>query len=355
MTRRNAPRVLLICGTANQTTQLHAVARQLPECELHFSPFYSEGYREWMGRVGLLENSIMGTWIRAQCLDYLRSQGLSTDLGGKNGPYDLVISCSDLLVPANVDERRLLVVQEGMLDLPSWWSHVVQQLQLSPYFCGTVLTGARGHYARMCVASEGFRELIASRGGPRHKLVVTGIPNFDNCAAFHHNHIPDRDFLLAATSDLRETFRTDDRRRFLKRLGELARGRQIIIKLHPNERKARALREISEVLPEARVLTKYKVEELIANCSTLVTQVSSTTFVGLALGKEVYSDLDLEEMRLLLPLQNAGASAAHIADEVRDLLGLPRKLCGIPVGAALPTSPVVSAPLPQLHEAKASL
>jgi len=354
MTRRTAPRVLLICGTANQTTQMHAVARHLPECNLHFSPFYSESYREWMGRVGLLENSIMGSWIRAQCLDYLRSHELSIDLRGQNGPYDLVISCSDLLIPENVDERRLLVVQEGMLDLPSWWSHVIQRLRLPPYYCGTVLTGARGRYARMCVASEGFRQLIASRGGPLHKMVITGIPNFDNCAAFHNNNIPERGFLLAATSDLRETFRVDHRRRFLERLKELARGREIIIKLHPNERKSRALREISEVLPEARVFTKHKVEELIANCAALVTQVSSTTFVGLALGKEVYSDLDLDEMRGLLPLQNGGASAVHIADECRDLLGLPRKLHRVPVGAPLPT-PSIGGQLSQQHEAKASL
>ena len=37
----------------------------------------------------------------------------------------------------------------------------------------------------------------------------------------------------------------------------------------------------------------------------LITQVSSVTFVGLALGKEVHSGLDLPQLRRLLPLQNA--------------------------------------------------
>jgi hypothetical protein len=37
----------------------------------------------------------------------------------------------------------------------------------------------------------------------------------------------------------------------------------------------------------------------------------------------VYSYLDLEELRRLMPLQNMGTSASHIADECRSLMAAP--------------------------------
>ena len=42
-------------------------------------------------------------------------------------------------------------------------------------------------------------------------------------------------------------------------------------------------------------------------------------FVGLALGKETYSDYDMDDMRRLMPVQN-GSAASNIADVCRGLL-----------------------------------
>ena len=58
---------------------------------------------------------------------------------------------------------------------------------------------------------------------------------------------------------------------------------------------------------------------MIASCDVLITQWSSTAFVGLALGKEVHSYHDPAELRRLLPLQN-GAAASNIAAVCRELL-----------------------------------
>jgi hypothetical protein len=51
----------------------------------------------------------------------------------------------------------------------------------------------------------------------------------------------------------------------------------------------------------------------------LITQYSSAAFVGLALGKETYSDFPAEELRRLLPLQN-NAAAANIAEVCRRVI-----------------------------------
>ena len=60
-------------------------------------------------------------------------------------------------------------------------------------------------------------------------------------------------------------------------------------------------------------------EEMIANCDVLITRFSSTAFVGLALGKETYSDFDMDELRRLMPVQNSSA-AFSIANVCRRLL-----------------------------------
>jgi hypothetical protein len=51
----------------------------------------------------------------------------------------------------------------------------------------------------------------------------------------------------------------------------------------------------------------------------LVTQYSSTVFVGLALGKECHSHWDLSELRRLMPIQN-GCAARNVAAVCRDVL-----------------------------------
>ncbi len=72
-----------------------------------------------------------------------------------------------------------------------------------------------------------------ANGAPAERVVVTGMPNFDDCARFRHNDFPLHGYALACTSDARETFKLDDRRAFIKRAVELAGGRELVFKLHP--------------------------------------------------------------------------------------------------------------------------
>jgi hypothetical protein len=103
------------------------------------------------------------------------------------------------------------------------------------------------------------------------------------------------------------------------RAREIAGGRRLIFKLHPNENARRATREIRKWAPEALVYPQGSAEEMIANCDVFITRYSSTVFVAIALEKEVHCDLDLRKLKQLAPLQNAMA-AANIADVCRGLL-----------------------------------
>jgi hypothetical protein len=154
----------------------------------------------------------------------------------------------------------------------------------------------------------------------REKLVVTGIPNFDNAAASLRNDFPHRNYVLAATSCLRETLKYENRRRFIRRALEVAGRRRLFFKLHPNENVERAVREIRVWAPEATIFTDGNVEHMIANCSALVTRYSSVVYHAIALGKEVHADVDLATLQALVPVQNGGRSARHIADVCRELL-----------------------------------
>ena len=313
-------RVLFICGTYNQTTQMHQVASQLPEYEAAFSPYYGDGFLDFAKEAGMLEWTILGNkWVKRSS-DYLRTYSLPIDYRGKKHAYDLVVTCQDLIIPKNIRRSKMVLVQEGMTDPETSLFRLVRALPFLPrWFAGTSTTGLSNRYDRFCVASDGYRDLFVQKGVRPEKIEVTGIPNFDNCRKFLINDFPHKHFVLVCTSDSRETFAYENRKKFIEKAVQIAAGRQLIFKLHPNEDVRRATREINRYAPCAIVCENGKAEEMVANCDVLVTRYSTTAYVGIALGKEVYSEFNLEQLKRLLPLQN-GSAASNIANVCRELL-----------------------------------
>jgi hypothetical protein len=58
-----------------------------------------------------------------------------------------------------------------------------------------------------CVASEGHAKHFVHKGVRPEKVTVTGIPNFDELHTILENDFPYRDFVLVATTPLRESLR----------------------------------------------------------------------------------------------------------------------------------------------------
>ena len=102
-------------------------------------------------------------------------------------------------------------------------------------------------------------------GVQREKITVTGIPNFDNAKQHLKNDFPHKGYVMAATSDIRETFRWENRKKFIKETVEIAKGRQLLFKLHPNEKYDRAVREIRAQAPDALIFQKGDTNAMIAN------------------------------------------------------------------------------------------
>ena len=198
--------------------------------------------------------------------------------------------------------------------------HMVRWFRLPRFLASTSTNGLSHQYQYFCVASAGYRDFFIRKGVRPEKLVVTGIPNFDNIAAVRNNDFPHHGYVLVATSDARETYKFDNRKKFLRRAVELAAGRPIIFKLHPNEKVERATREIREVVGDVPIYTDGNIDHMIANCDALVCQYSTVVYVGLALGKEVHSYFDLEMLKRLAPMQNGGRSGRNIAQVCRHIL-----------------------------------
>jgi hypothetical protein len=312
--------ILFVCGSMNQTTQMHKIARMLPEYEHAFTPYYCDGYTEIMRKLGLLEFTVAGSSFVKRAMEYLETNDLELDYQASKRIYDLVVNCSDLNLPKNIRRSKNVLIQEGMTDPENFFYYLWKLFPFFPRWIASTSTfGLSDQYEKFCVASPGYRDFFIRKGCKPEKIVVTGIPNFDNCVKFLENNFPYTGYVLVCTSDARETLKYENRKELILRAKKIADNRQVIFKLHPNERFGRAIREIERYAPGALVFTSGSAEEMIANCDVLITRFSSTIYVGLALGKEVYSDFDIDELRKMVPIQN-NSSAQNIANICREVL-----------------------------------
>ena len=320
MSRKKA---LFLVGSPNQTTQMHQIAQLLAdEFEPYFSQLYYDGWQRGFYRFllwsGGLDNTIVTGKIKAKADRYLAEHGLKNDFEARvyGNTYDLVVCCSDVVVPwPLVKKTKTVFVQEGMTDPLTRWARLVKRLTRYPILAiGTALNGMNNCCDIYCVASDGYKQHFEHVGVDADKLIVTGIPNFDHIERVRHNDLPHRGYVLVATSDLRETYTPENRPKFIRECARLAAGRPLVFKLHPNETLPRAMDEIKQHAPPGTLIfTEGNTNHLIANCVELITQYSTVVYVGLALGKPVHSYFDVEDLKRKQPWQNGGTSARRIA------------------------------------------
>ena len=306
-------KVLFICGSLNQTSMMHQISKKLSEYDCYFTPYYGDKFLNFCAGLGILDFSILGGSFKRNTEKYLTDHNLEIDYRGLQNNYDLVYTCSDLIIPKNIRDKKIILVQEGMTDPENIFFHLIKYFNLPRWIAGTSANGISNMYNLFCVASEGYRNFFIRKGAKAKKIIVTGIPNFDNARQYLNNDFPHKNFVLVATSDSRETFKYENRKKFIERCLKIADGRQLVFKLHPNEKFDRAIREINKYAPGALVYPNGNTNHMIANCDVLITKYSSVVYVGMVLGKEVHSAFDLEELKKLIPLQNNGTSAERIA------------------------------------------
>lgn len=312
--------ILLICGTLNQTRAMLAVGRHLNEHHCYYTPFYCDGHLLRASRRGQLDFTVLAGPLRERSLDLLRQHQVPIDDRGEGRDYDLVVTCTDLILQRNLAGRRIVLVQEGLTEPEGVLYWLARHAGWPRVFANTAAFGLSDGYEAFCVASPGAQQMFRAKGVRDEKMIVTGISNFDHVEAYRNNDFPHRDFVLVCTSNARETFKYDDRMQFLRHALRIAGGREIIFKLHPAEQQDRAMAEIRSLAPSARILRDGNTEAMIANAAAVVAQYSTVAFTAALLGKEVHSYIDPHHLRQVLPIQNGGTSAQNIAEVCRAAL-----------------------------------
>jgi hypothetical protein len=318
-------KILFITGSLNQTSQMHQIAQHLTQYDCWFSQFFTDSpfLNGLIKYTSLGNNTIFSGQFKENSERYLSANGLQIDYQAKKNKYDLVVYCSDLHVPKRMREAKTVFVQEGMTDKFTLLSKAVKTLRLPLILSGgTALNGTTNICDIYCAGSEGYKSQFIKRGTDADKIIVTGIPNYDNISQFTDNDFPYKNYVMVATTDMRETFRLENRPAFIRKAVKIADGRKLLFKLHPNEKFERAEAEIRKHAPAGTLIYRTgNTNHMIANCSELITQYSTVVYVGLALGKKVHSYFKLDELKRLAPVQNEGTSAFNIANICLKLLG----------------------------------
>jgi len=314
-------KILFITGSINQTTQMHQIAEQLPEYDCWFSQIFTDSLfiKSIIKSTSWLDGTVMAGQFKARSEEYVHDHGLQMDYAGKKNKYDLVVYCSDMIIADSLRNNKTIWVQEGMIDKHSPLSKIVKAFRLPTYLSGnTSLNGSANKCDIYCAASEGYKKFFSKNGTETSRIFATGMPNYDNCEQYLKNDFPYHNYVMVATSDMRETFRSEDRPAFIRECVKIAAGRQLLFKLHPNEKFDRAETEIRQHAPAGTLIYQSgNTSHMIANCAELITQYSTVVYTGLALSKKVHSYFNIDELKRLAPLQNGGTSARNIANICR--------------------------------------
>lgn len=279
----------------------------------------------WLAlKLKTIEHSILSGKFKKMGDQFVKDNGLQYDYAGESlgHKYDLIFMCTDLSYPKICKETRTIFVQEGMTDPVSSWARLIKKLKLPPYMAWkTSLNGSSNRADIYCVASEGYKDYFSQMGTEKERVIVTGIPNYDNAKEFVSNDFPYKDYVLVCTSDIREQKFSEDRIGFIQKCIEIADGKPLFFKLHPNENGDRAYNEILQYTPKGTMVFQDEdTNHMIANCTELITQYSTVVYIGIALGKPVHSYFNIEVLKKQLPVQNRGTSAFKIADLAREFV-----------------------------------
>ncbi|MEM9917754.1 MAG: hypothetical protein AAF990_06640 [Bacteroidota bacterium] len=149
-------RILFVGGSLNQTTIMYQIAQKLSEFDCFFTPFYADGCIRWLAERQMLDNTILGGSARRSTMDFLEKHQLKLDQRGENHSYDLVVIGTDTVVPKNLTTRRVILVQEGMIDPEDWKYHLVRCLQLPHFFANTSMTGLSHCQSWECLLRQSY-------------------------------------------------------------------------------------------------------------------------------------------------------------------------------------------------------
>ena len=99
----SAKNILLICGTLNQTKAMIAIGNELADHNCYYTPFYCDGHLLRASRRGQLDFTVLAGPLRERTATYMCQAKLPIDDRGEARDYDLVVTCTDLILQDNIE------------------------------------------------------------------------------------------------------------------------------------------------------------------------------------------------------------------------------------------------------------
>src|ERR1700749_455225 len=103
-------KILFITGSLNQTSQMHQICRFQPEFDCWFSQVFSDSQTSdfLLKRTTVLNETVMAGQFRESTEKYLRQHGLQIDYKALKNKYEMVVFCSDMVVPPRLRHAKTL-------------------------------------------------------------------------------------------------------------------------------------------------------------------------------------------------------------------------------------------------------
>src|SRR5262249_33123645 len=152
MTAKN---ILFICGTLNQTKAMLAIGSQLGEYGCYYTPFYCDGHLLRASQRGQLDFTVLSGPLRERSLRFMREARVAIDMRGGGRDYDLIVTCTDLILQRNIKDKRIVLVQEGLTEPEGVLYWLVKHAGLPRVFANTAAFGLSDGYEVFCVGSAG--------------------------------------------------------------------------------------------------------------------------------------------------------------------------------------------------------
>ena len=107
-------KILFITGSINQTTQMHQIANELPEFDCWFSQLFTDNttLNTIINKTTLLSGTVLSTKFRLISEEYLQKHALQIDFRAQKNKYDLVVFCTDLIVPPRMRNIKTIFRQQ---------------------------------------------------------------------------------------------------------------------------------------------------------------------------------------------------------------------------------------------------
>jgi len=316
--------ILFIGSTVDQIKVMHTISDHLnPVHNCFFTPFYLDNVVSKLGLSRQLENIVFGKNYREDIFDYIQNNDLKLDECGESNHYDLVVTFSTLIIPKNIRNSRIVLLQDLMNEPRNFMAYFTKWFKFSSYLNKPSSINLFERYDVVCVASPGYRKRFIRNGADPDKIALTGIPEFTTFPDTLPDDVLQRGVVHLVTLPLWGSLEKEYRKDLQMNLNWIADGRPIYFKLLPTDQPIIATRKIKNTLLNVRVFTGSRNHLKNIYERGLISKRTACLFTASVIGDKLHIFADAEVLRHLKPYQNSTASAEKIANVCKNLMVVP--------------------------------